>query len=156
VDMLHVLPVTGTARDTVVDLSSFGPAKYQVVGLTHASDASGEALILVNGLQQNKLLATALDGQQRPTFDPTAASPSRRCTTGRRGRRRSTPTPSATRAFFTGAAIPVDPNITGGGQATIEFTTQTTDTDLSFSWQWKRGGLRVLAVGLERSADPAV
>lgn len=66
VDVLHVLPVTGTARDTVLDLSSFGPAKYQVVGLTHASDASDEALIWVNGLQQNKLLATTLDGQQRP------------------------------------------------------------------------------------------
>jgi len=38
--------------------------------------------------------------------------------------------------FFVGAAIPVDPAIAGGGQATIRFTTQTDDTDLSFSWQW--------------------
>ena len=35
-----------------------------------------------------------------------------------------------------GAAIPVDPAIAGGGQATIRFTTQTDDTGLSFSWQW--------------------
>jgi hypothetical protein len=38
--------------------------------------------------------------------------------------------------FFVGAAIPVDMHIAGGGQATIQFTTQTNDTDLSFSWQW--------------------
>jgi SdrD B-like domain len=38
--------------------------------------------------------------------------------------------------FFVGAAIPVSPAIAGGGQATIRFTTQTDDTDLSFSWQW--------------------
>lgn len=38
--------------------------------------------------------------------------------------------------FFVGAAIPVDPAIAGGGQATIRFTTQTDDTGLSFSWQW--------------------
>jgi hypothetical protein len=38
--------------------------------------------------------------------------------------------------FFVGAAIPVDPAIAGGGKATIQFTTQTDDADLSFSWQW--------------------
>jgi hypothetical protein len=38
--------------------------------------------------------------------------------------------------FFVGAAIPVDLHITGGGQATIQFTTQSDDTGLSFSWQW--------------------
>jgi hypothetical protein len=38
--------------------------------------------------------------------------------------------------FFVGAAIPVDPSIAGGGQATIRFTTQTDDAGLSFSWQW--------------------
>jgi hypothetical protein len=38
--------------------------------------------------------------------------------------------------FFVGAAIPVDPAIASGGQATIRFTTQTDDTALSFSWQW--------------------
>jgi hypothetical protein len=37
--------------------------------------------------------------------------------------------------FFVGAAIPVDATITGGGQATIRFTTQT-NTGLSFSWKW--------------------
>ena len=38
--------------------------------------------------------------------------------------------------FFVGAAIPVDLTISGGGQATIQFTAQTNDTGLSFSWQW--------------------
>jgi hypothetical protein len=37
---------------------------------------------------------------------------------------------------FGGAALPVDLHIIGGGQATIQFTTQTDDTRLSFSWQW--------------------
>ncbi len=38
--------------------------------------------------------------------------------------------------FFVGAAIPVDGAITGGGKATIRFTTQTDDPGLSFSWKW--------------------
>jgi hypothetical protein len=38
--------------------------------------------------------------------------------------------------FFVGAAIPVDMQITGGGQATIRFTTETNDAGLSLSWQW--------------------
>src|SRR5580704_7129978 len=38
--------------------------------------------------------------------------------------------------FFAGAAIPVDLQITGGGQATIRFTTETNDAGLSLSWQW--------------------
>jgi hypothetical protein len=38
--------------------------------------------------------------------------------------------------FFVGAAIQVDQAVAGGGKATIRFTTQTDDTDLSFSWQW--------------------
>jgi len=38
--------------------------------------------------------------------------------------------------FMTGAAIPVDANIMGGGQATITFTTKTDDTGLNFPWQW--------------------
>jgi hypothetical protein len=38
--------------------------------------------------------------------------------------------------FFVGAAIPVDMHIIGGGQATIQFTTQSNDADLAFSWQW--------------------
>jgi hypothetical protein len=38
--------------------------------------------------------------------------------------------------FFTGAAIPVDANISGGGKATLTYTVKTSDTHLSFSWQW--------------------
>jgi hypothetical protein len=38
--------------------------------------------------------------------------------------------------FIVGAAIPVDTTIAGGGQATIQFTTQSDDASLSFSWQW--------------------
>src|SRR5262249_49642571 len=38
--------------------------------------------------------------------------------------------------FFTGAAIPVDQNISGGGKATWTSTVQSTATNLSLSWQW--------------------
>ena len=32
--------------------------------------------------------------------------------------------------------MPVDSNITGGGTANITYTTESTDNDLAFSWQW--------------------
>jgi hypothetical protein len=38
--------------------------------------------------------------------------------------------------FFTGAAIPVDLNISGGGKATWTSTVQSTAANLSLSWQW--------------------
>ena len=38
--------------------------------------------------------------------------------------------------FFDGQAVPVDSNITGGGTANITYTTESTDNDLAFSWQW--------------------
>jgi len=38
--------------------------------------------------------------------------------------------------FFDGQAVPVDSNISGGGQANIYFTTNSTDNNLKFSWQW--------------------
>lgn len=38
--------------------------------------------------------------------------------------------------FFVGAAIPVDANISGGGQATIQFTTNSSVNPISFQWQW--------------------
>jgi hypothetical protein len=38
--------------------------------------------------------------------------------------------------FFDGQAVPVDSNISGGGSATVNYTTKSTDNDLDFSWQW--------------------
>jgi len=38
--------------------------------------------------------------------------------------------------FFDGQAVPVDANITGGGSATLSYTTKSTDNSLAFSWQW--------------------
>lgn len=38
--------------------------------------------------------------------------------------------------FFTGAAIPVDAIISGGGQATIQFATNSRVNPISFQWQW--------------------
>jgi hypothetical protein len=63
------------------------------------------------------------------TFTPSMGTPSTWTTT-------INPNNISDENFFVGAAIPVDTTITGGGQATIQFTTQTNDTGLSFSWQW--------------------
>jgi hypothetical protein len=77
-------------------------------------------------------------------FDPAAPSTSTTTFTGTPGTSSAmwtttiNPNFISDENFFTGAAIPVDfdPNISGGGQATIQFTTQTTDAGLSFAWQW--------------------
>ena len=38
--------------------------------------------------------------------------------------------------LFDGQAVPVDSNISGGGTANLTYTTESTDNDLAFSWQW--------------------
>jgi hypothetical protein len=38
--------------------------------------------------------------------------------------------------FFDGQAMLVNSNLTEGGHATLSFTTQSTDDDLDFQWQW--------------------
>jgi len=38
--------------------------------------------------------------------------------------------------FFDGQAVPVNSNLVGGGQATLSFTTQSSDNNLDFKWQW--------------------
>ena len=38
--------------------------------------------------------------------------------------------------FFDGQAVPVDSNISGGGTANLTYTTESTDNNLAFSWQW--------------------
>jgi hypothetical protein len=74
-------------------------------------------------------------------FDPTASWTSATTftpSTGTPGTWTTTINPNniSDENFFVGAAIPVDMMIAGGGQATIQFTTQSDDTGLSFSWQW--------------------
>ena len=65
------------------------------------------------------------------TFTPSPGTPGRWTTT-------INPNNISDENFFVGAAIPVNnyPNLTSSGQATIQFTAQTDDTALSFSWQW--------------------
>jgi hypothetical protein len=72
------------------------------------------------------------------TFDPVAPSVSTTTFDAPNNRWLTTINPQfiSDENFFVGAAIPVDATIIGGGQATIHFTTQTDDSDLSFSWQW--------------------
>ena len=47
--------------------------------------------------------------------------------------------------FFERNAVPVDSNITGGGKANFTYTTNSTDNNLAFSWQWSSGSLHLLA-----------
>ena len=47
--------------------------------------------------------------------------------------------------FFDGNGIPVDNNISGGGKATFNFTTSTSDTSLKFRLAMERGCIHVLA-----------
>ena len=72
------------------------------------------------------------------TFDPAAPSVSTTTFDAPNNRWLTTINPRfiSDENFFVGAAIPIDATIIGGGQATIHFTTQTDDSDLSFSWQW--------------------
>jgi hypothetical protein len=38
--------------------------------------------------------------------------------------------------FFDGNGVPVDSNISGGGSATFNYSTLSSDNNLAFSWQW--------------------
>ncbi len=46
------------------------------------------------------------------------------------------PSSLSNQLFFTGQAIPVDSNMQGGGQAAFNFTTESTDSNFAFSWEW--------------------
>ena len=60
-NQVHVRPVRGGAKESVLDLSSFGPASYQIVGL--APDRSS---VLLWVSLPAKLLAATMDGRQQP------------------------------------------------------------------------------------------
>ena len=70
------------------------------------------------------------------TFDPSAPSTITTSFTGGRWETLVNPNFLSDEIFFTGAAIPVDTNISGGGKATLTYNVQTNDSNLSFSWQW--------------------
>ena len=63
------------------------------------------------------------------TFDSTFAPNGRWVTT-------LNPNALCDEIFFDGNAIPVDSNISGGGKATFNYTTLSSDNNLAFSWQW--------------------
>lgn len=63
------------------------------------------------------------------SFDPTAGSNGTWTTV-------VNPNNLSDQIFFDGGAVPVDSNISGGGKATFNFTTLSSDTSLAFSWQW--------------------
>lgn len=63
------------------------------------------------------------------TFDATFAPNGRWVTT-------VNPKDLSDEIFFDGNALPVDSNISGGGQATLSYTTTSSDNNLKFSWQW--------------------
>jgi hypothetical protein len=71
------------------------------------------------------------------TFDPSApATPSTTFSSTTGWTTTVNPNYLSDEIFFDGQAVPVDSNLTGGGQATLSFTTQSTDNDLDFQWQW--------------------
>ncbi len=92
------------------------------------------------------------------TFDP--AAPSVDATTfdapNNRWLTTINPTFISDENFFVGAAIPVDATIIGGGQATILFTTQTDDSDLSFAWQWSAAAYAYWPSNWNEALGPAL
>ena len=63
------------------------------------------------------------------SFDPTFAPNGRWTTT-------LNPNDLSDEIFFDGAAVPVDSNISGGGQATFSYTTNSSSPTFAFNWQW--------------------
>src|SRR5207249_6642952 len=66
-DTLHIAPVQPGAREVVIDLSPFGPATYEVVGV----DRQNGEILLWEGFP-GRLRAIGRDGQERvaPTIPP--------------------------------------------------------------------------------------
>jgi hypothetical protein len=60
-DVLHLLPVNGGGDEARLDLAPFGPASYETVGV---NDRTGEILLWMG--VEGRLLATSLDGRERP------------------------------------------------------------------------------------------
>jgi len=60
-DVLHLLPVVAGGDEARLDLAPFGPASYETVGV---DDRTGEILLWLS--LPGKLLATSLDGKERP------------------------------------------------------------------------------------------
>lgn len=72
----------------------------------------------------------------RVVFDPTASPVSSTVFSGGTWTTTINPNFISDENFFTGAAIPVDANISGGGKATIQFTANSSVNPISFQWQW--------------------
>lgn len=106
----------------------------------------------ISGIPTNQIskvvfsgVSFVLNGMKYPipdgvvTFDPSASDTSTTTYNSLLNQWQTTINPNkiSDEDFFTGAAIPVDPNIMGGGTATIQFTTSSDDvTPISYPWQW--------------------
>src|SRR5262249_53121430 len=62
-EQVHILPVTATASERVLDLTPFGPNTYELIGL---DDSTGESLYWVSQPLPGHLLALGSDGGERP------------------------------------------------------------------------------------------
>lgn len=127
--------------------------KFNTVGSTdvvwinaHIGKPSGIPTNAVPTVQFTGVTFT-LNGQTHPLpdgfliFDPSApATPTTSfdSTYLLHGRWVTTPNPNNLfdEIFLDGQAVPVDSNISGGGSATISYTTESTDNSLAFDWQW--------------------
>jgi len=74
-DELHILPVSGSPSERVVNLSRFGPNTYELVGL---DESTGETLYWVSQPLPGHLLDVGVDGRERvaPTL-PSGLRPQR-------------------------------------------------------------------------------
>ena len=69
-------------------------------------------------------------------FDPSASSTATTVRSAAGWTTTLNPNNLSDEIFFDGNAVPIDPNITGGGKADLSFTTTSSSTTLAFPWQW--------------------
>jgi len=144
-----VIPPSGTAiGGSPVSWNKFNPqGPNTVVWINaHIGTPSGVSTTTVTTVNFTGV-TFVLNGTPYPLpdglliFNPSApAAPSTTfdATFGLHGRWITTVNPNdlSDEIFFDGNALPVDSNISGGGQATLSYTTTTSDNNFKFDWQW--------------------
>ena len=112
----HIGTPSGVSTTTVTTVNFTG-VTFQLNGQTYALP---DGLLIFN---------PSAPATPSTTFDATFAPNGRWTTT-------VNPSNLSDEIFFDGNALPVDSNISGGGQATLTYTTTSSDNNLKFDWQW--------------------
>jgi hypothetical protein len=87
-------------------------------------------------------------------FDPNAPATATTSWNGTEWTTTLNPNNLSDEIFFTGDAIPVDANITGGGKAALSFDTSSTSTSLAFSWQWSAAAYSTWLGNTQANIEP--